>query len=289
VASNVNINNTNHLRRQNSQPHLYGSHFSLNSNYADPYGAAQPPPTLPPQPVHYHQHSLTSTSSTGAGGTANFYPASHYSQSNPSLYSPPNSNSNANTHPNSYNSQQQNQTMSQTAQQYQQAQNNANNNSFGNSPDYPPEFGLPTVPLSVGGGGVSSPPRRFTSPPNPYGNNSGSPSSRAPPPYRPPPPAGRFATSPTGPPPPPVSSNPHAILRRSSMSSSSIGVPYHRTNSVPGSAGPGPGSYYSTSSSQNINIPKQDVSPQGMFQYQRSLSGFCTYFLAFCYVLASVC
>ncbi|OXA44956.1 uncharacterized protein LOC118437964 [Folsomia candida] len=64
-------NNANQLiRRQNSQSQLYGSQFSLSSNYMDPYNNG------PANTSQYPAHHNAASSAT----PANFYPASHYSQ-----------------------------------------------------------------------------------------------------------------------------------------------------------------------------------------------------------------
>lgn len=243
------LTNSNYSRRQNSQSQmqpLYGSQFSLSSNYMDPYSSnSNGNPTTAPYPPPTNQNNPP-------GSTPNFYPASHFSQQQQHKISPP---------------------------QHLPLQNiNMQQPIYGSSSDFPPEYGLPTVPLSNANALLTSPPRRYVSPQNSYGSNTrGSPSSRAPPPYRPPPPAARFvtATSPSGGMHNFSSSSPGGISRRSSMTAVG-GIPYHRTHSVPGTTvgmGGGPTSYYSTASTQNINSLMDPLGP-GMFQSHRSASGF---------------
>ncbi|XP_021950465.1 uncharacterized protein LOC110847777 isoform X2 [Folsomia candida] len=224
--------NVNHLRRQNSQSQLYGSQFSLSSNY-DTYGISNSVNTS-----HYQHHNASGLPSSATA--ANFYPASHYSQ-------PPAPTA---------------QIKSPPQQLPLQNINTQQQPIYGSASDFPPEYGLPTLPNS----NTVTSPRRFVSPQNSYGssNSGGSSSSRAPPPYRPPPPAGRFTTS------PPNSGLPHGISRRSSMTAVGGVVPYQRTHSVPGTGMGGPASYYSTSSTQNINALMEPS--VGMYQYHRSAS-----------------
>jgi hypothetical protein len=190
----------------------------------------------------YNNNNTQMITPTSPPSNSNFYPASHYQQ------------------PQQHNKVPHLPLQNINMQQHQQP-------IYGSTSNFPPEYGLPTLP--VGNNNSVTPPRRYISPQNSYGSIGGSPSSRGaiPPPYRPPPPAGRFASSPTG---PNFPQGVPGISRRSSMTAVSGGLPYHRTHSVPSG---GPGSYYSTSSTQNINA-LMDPSAPGMFQYHRSASGF---------------
>jgi len=116
----------------------------------------------------------------------------------------------------------------------------------------PLEYGLPSGPTQIQHLGS---PRRFVSPQNSNGSNSGSP-LRAPPPYRPPPPAA-YGGSPTS-----LPMKGTSVSRRSSVS-----------------GGTSSAMMYGQSRPYFPSVSHSGDSSSGLFQHQRSVSGF-----DFCYL-----